>query len=905
VVFKENGFPAAEAEVTALRDGTPAGTARTDTGGEYELASLPEGSYALMARTETHMTAPEDIRSVTIETGSASHADPIHLVEGAVLEVRVVDVADNWPIPEVRVDFWAAGVGDATRTTPVKGVTDNGGTVRFPGLPSGTGRILVAKDGYATLPGETDLDVELTLGARTTKKVAMCPVYFLGGNVEDVDGNPIESARVEVVPVEGASFSTDRGRAASATQTGRDGRFRLEHLFAPEVHVQVTAEEFADFVRPKVRLPNERLRVVMRRGGAGVVAGLVVDYETGHPIRSFTADLVGQDSNASASRYEASRDAGEGTFRFTNVAPGEYRVAARAGQYLPASSRVLKVEPEGEAEWVIVRMAKTGSVEGIVVTEAEAPIEGARVEYRGPVLDFLADTGGMNLAASTGSDGWFYLERIPSGRFVLSANHSDYAPKETEVLEVSAGRTLSGVRIVLEESGRVEGHVFHADGSAAAGEVILLQRHDTGADPNLWAKTDENGFYFRGQLPPGGHYVQIKTGNRGGHPQGSRYIELEAGETEVVDFGLNGVRVYGHVTRGGTPAPGMLVLFAQPWTQSFFCATTDQDGFYEFKFLHSGSFGYKVQHPSTWRSYGQGMVSVPSGVQEYELPIELAAGSISGIVVEPGRRWLIPGALVTVRPMNVEVDLTSWVTPDEFCRTESDGSFSVSGLDLGEYSVTATAEGFGQVTNTVTLTPEACELHLVLEMKNRGSLSVEVLDAQTMTPLRGRLLLTDLHGSSVVRSESFREDPARRGTYTIDVAPGGYLLYASGDEYIGEVRRVDIEEGEESRVTVALERGCPVRITFHDREGRAVTPERVEVHDSAGPVNNVFHYGIYEWFDCILHPGPARVVAHEPGYQAAEHTFEVPPRETVGGIQQPTGVEVIFEPGAPDDWHSY
>lgn len=116
-------------------------------------------------------------------------------------------------------------------------------------------------------------------------RLVMTRSRFLAGTVVDDAGKPVERAMVHV--------PWDEYPTASSSQTGADGKFRLENLGADEVNLQVyIASSMREGDLESARLDHVKtnrddVRVVVGRVVTLTLIGKVLDAKTGEPIADF------------------------------------------------------------------------------------------------------------------------------------------------------------------------------------------------------------------------------------------------------------------------------------------------------------------------------------------------------------------------------------------------------------------------------------------------------------------------------------------------------------------------------------------------------------------------------------------------------------------------------------------
>jgi carboxypeptidase family protein len=154
------GTPLAEVEVCAVSVSVP--TVRrcgeTDAGGNYELHSLPSGTYSVAFRgkgdsaeyqPQYYEQAPAlaQAKLITVTAGKATTGIDASLSKGARIEGSVSD-AEGDPLPAIAVCLFDAAASTAERCT----YSAEAGSYAFEGLPSGSYQV-----GFSLEPGEAGL----------------------------------------------------------------------------------------------------------------------------------------------------------------------------------------------------------------------------------------------------------------------------------------------------------------------------------------------------------------------------------------------------------------------------------------------------------------------------------------------------------------------------------------------------------------------------------------------------------------------------------------------------------------------------------------------------------------------------------------------------------------------------
>ena len=272
--------------------------------------------------------------------------------------------------------------------------------------------------------------------------VALKRAFTLTVRVRDEEGEPLSGIRVGLMSADGSHqvhaswtrMTDDRGvlrvlriapgryrlcAEAEPLATTRDGGAISQEQLLRTCYPSAVDERQAALVAVGERAAPE-LEIVMRRGRTLTVSGTVFD-STGLPSAQARVGLNFYVNNGSGSRGMVVGP--DGRFRLTNIVPGEYAVVATLGG---TSQPELRREPEaafvplhldtGDAEELVLRMAKTLTVKGTVVPEEIGtplpPSLGSGLGiFARHAEDRLPGSGELNIAHAD-KDGGFELTRL-------------------------------------------------------------------------------------------------------------------------------------------------------------------------------------------------------------------------------------------------------------------------------------------------------------------------------------------------------------------------------------------------------------------------------------------------------------------------------------------------------------
>ncbi|MDQ8207862.1 M56 family metallopeptidase [Coraliomargarita sp. SDUM461003] len=196
-------------------------------------------------------------------------------------------------------------------------------------LPLGGSYVISASRGYTHLLSES-IDLTEALPVRRIR-MEMPVGETISGRVINERGEAIAMATTQFSfePNEGHSFSR------SGPRTDREGRFRLDSVNSEvEGTYYITVDSVAGYQPIKSRLNlREKEQVIQLKPGHRM-SGVVIEAGTGKVIPG--AEVYASRSEYQAGAFPFSFDAeltdAQGRFEFTNLPPGEFKVASRSGR---------------------------------------------------------------------------------------------------------------------------------------------------------------------------------------------------------------------------------------------------------------------------------------------------------------------------------------------------------------------------------------------------------------------------------------------------------------------------------------------------------------------------------------------------------------------------------------------
>ncbi len=358
-------------EPAVLRSREPVAAATTDADGKAALTALTAGKAWVLLHLAGYV--PRVLDAEVASTGGDLGTQVLR--PGVEVKGRVVDEAGA---ALADADVSLGVVADAAGG--VAGRSDGEGRFAIPDLPrEGEIYLLARRKGFVMAAPE-----KVALPPAGEVVLRMRKARVLTGKVVDAEGQaPVADASVVAMSIVERPTSSG-AEIAYSTQIGASGRtdgggeFRLEGLSPREYDLMVRAQRYQTY-QQQVRVPAEgeaqALTIAVKRGLE--LRGRVLDV-AGQPAPGVQVSAQATGGEVSRLRmpssFGAARSGPDGSFVIEGLAPGKHEVRGSTDD--GASARVLA---DAGADDVILRMERSGAVQGRVKTADGAPAAGAKV----------------------------------------------------------------------------------------------------------------------------------------------------------------------------------------------------------------------------------------------------------------------------------------------------------------------------------------------------------------------------------------------------------------------------------------------------------------------------------------------------------------------------------------------
>lgn len=815
---------AASLELEGKADPAPVASVPVSADGAFRLEAPEPGMWKVLVQAAGFVPREHSLLPLVEETELAA----VKLERDAKLEVRVTG-PDGRPLAGARVR-----AGEPERRFSLKpewrvpartGLTDAQGRIA---LPRGASESLLVRAGAAGLPFAEKTDVRAS-----TVTLALPAGSGRDIRVLDAAGRPVPGALVRL---------GDNRWAAG--RTSADGLFSVPLPGRQKLRVLVTAEDgrsanvYLEPKRPEETGPRE-----LRLPAVETLAGRVVSVADGRPV---AGALVWGDDPGGFRKTGA-----DGGYRLSGPVGRELHLAAAApGYFQETGSRLVQA---GERKGPTLALQPALTAVGLVVDEQGKPVPGVEVEAEVPpgVVRSIRifSSGG---SARTSAAGRFRLTTLmPGVAHELKLARKGYAPLDTELPPLEAGRAPAEQRFVLRRGRLAFGRVVSPGDQPVAGARVVLRPAPPGdriaAMMRMWssptsdieAATDATGRFEIPDLPAG--TFDLTARSAGYAPISVPGLEIPAGGGST-DLGtvmlVQGVALEGVVVDPrGRPVEGAQVFVSEATgdiiprglPDSTPAAVTGQDGFFRVEDRRAG----ETVNVDVRRS-GFAPGAAPGVLAPTEEPVRIVlkpSSAVEGRVVDEDGKP-VPGSRVSLVPTEPTAMSRGFMmfsaNATRSAVSADDGSFRLEDVPPGAVEVRAEAAGkqSGVLSNLEVpsgqdLKGVEIELAAAAVVEGRvlaGGRPVPGAEVQIVQPDMGR-------GTRFFMMPMATTDGD--GYYRLDgVAPGTRAVQVEHKSYTKAVRELEVRSGTNS-LDVALEKGSEISGRVVGDDGRPVPSARV------------------------------------------------------------------------------
>lgn len=818
-------------------------TTTTAHDGSYSFTCVGQGDYILKATAAGYQ---EDFMGAEIHHKKVVTVNFSLVQNVGTLKGKITDSVTTLPISGATVNIIRGSIIVNSTTT------DSNGNYTFTNLEPSTYTVTAQATGYNN--GKTSAKVQV--GQTTTANLALKALPAPGtisGNVTDL---------ITTVPIQNAEVDLFQGaNLIAAVYTDSNGNYSIPNLEAGNYTVKCLAVGFQSQTQGATVTSGSTTTVNFAlEPNPGTITGIVKDSNTGIPIQGATIDVIRGSLIISFAVTDPN-----GAYTISDLSPGSYRVYARAAGYQNGSTGAnVNAGETTTANFSLVPLP--GTIQGTVSDNLVNPIEGAEVKvFQGDLLisatltdvngDYEIDglpPGAYNVEASatgfqsktlgaqvtsnsttivdfvlaplpgaiagtvtdaittdpiagalvevylnqvlvafayTDASGMYIIDGLTSDSYVVIISADNYQPNVVGAIVVAPGTTIVNAAL-SRNPGAISGTVIARNtGKPISGAAVHLYVGDVVFDAVL---TDNAGNYSLRDEPEGDYGIIVYATN---YQAAGGSTHVYPGQTSVVNFklDLSPGSVFGTVTdqNTGDPIAGATVSL---YDGSIFIVSvlTDSFGNYTIDNLPPQMYNLVFTAPN-YQDGHVGVLIISNNATQVNIALAENPSTIIGTVTDLNTSLPIPGATITVYLGDIVIDTVV---------TDDSGDYTVSGLALGFYTLTASATDYQTAFVGVNITiPGSLVPNVDFQLQfNPGSIAGTVMDSATGVPIAGAIV--SVYDGMVLIDSVFTDSS---GNYIISgLAPNGYTIIVEAGGYQTAITGALVIAGKTTTVNFAL-----------------------------------------------------------------------------------------------------
>jgi hypothetical protein len=468
--------------------------------------------------------------------------------------------------------------------------------------------------------------------------------------------------------------------------------------------------------------------------------------------------------------------------------------------------------------------------------------------------------------AQVNSRGFFQMEGVPPGAYLLEARHESYAPAVVSVRVIPGEVTeIANPPLVLDHPKVVEVFVDPPLGPSDRPWSVKLQRFDRDTSvmiPFAQERVATDGVWRKSGVPPGSYLLHIGPSPAETWWMGEVAVEENPAPVQV---SMRLVRVKGTVQLGDKPLAAK-IDFGGKFGAVRIEAAADEKGKFETLLPKAGDWVVYVtaEDPAVEREIPKVRVEPKPGTEEAIVDLDLPDTLLRGSVITEAGGDPVAGALVTAMSAGAVRESAVQV------RADRDGRFELRGILPGTTLVEA-AGGEDLVAEAVAVDvrPEKESQPIVLRAGPRLRVTGTVVSATG--PVPGARVKAVPVGVPTIATRIMAADAAGRFTLLLPPATREMLVTVNAPGFALRTLRLPVPETRE--LAIGLEQSAGTLVLETDGPADYADPNAPMIYVLHGGAAEALYY-LQAWAATAGAPAPGTdgrsvIPAVEPGaYQA-------------------------------------
>ncbi|HSX13061.1 MAG TPA: carboxypeptidase regulatory-like domain-containing protein [Chlamydiales bacterium] len=507
------------------------------------------------------------------------------------------------------------------------------------------------------------------------------------------------------------------------------------------------------------------------------LSGIVTDSITQKPIENAYIDIIRNEKE----RFSTHTDS-DGKYQIKHILPGSYILITKASGFVAKSDGFQVVSNQNIVQNVSL-VPQDMKVSGTILDcSTEKPIARAIVKA------FVGDT--FISSTTTDSQGRYALKPTNLEGLILTISFPGYESRSVGIYERDENRHDDRAEYRKEDTGtdNIELCLKPKIGAVISG--IVKDAKTQNPIPNAeiiiscassceTVVTDSTGAFFLENALKGGFYNL--TVNCDGYDTAISSVLIECNKVYFTEFSLkkSSGTVCGKVLDASEKLCPISNAVVEIYENTILIASTivDSCGNFDFSDLPYGNY-IIVVNANTYQSQSRG-ISIESKALNTEFALQPNPLSVFGSVIDA--ETLLPIAGAVIRVMKNSVNLPNF-------QSAADGTFLISGLKLGSYTMVISAQNYQNSLQGLTLSENQDTPLNVFLNSSPGSLFGKISSESFKLPISGASV--QIYKGSILVASAITD---HNGDYLIpNLAPHSYSLLIDASGYQRSIQNIEI-----------------------------------------------------------------------------------------------------------------
>jgi protocatechuate 3,4-dioxygenase beta subunit len=649
--------------------------------------------------------------------------------------------------------------------------------------------------------------------------------------------------------------------------------FCVDRLEPGNYRLKFEGPEIEPVTLNDVKAPIDDIEVELHAVGKPILAGTVIDSETGELVEKFKVRVKKLKTHRGPHYVQRNQwtqmNNQKGTFEVEAVGPGLYQVQIASDGYAPLWSEPIDTDNNHSVQMLL---NKGGTLTGIVKDINDRPVANAKViplsiaggANNNTMTMFVSSEG----AVQTDRQGEFTLSQLPEGNETLKVTHADFADGLVESIPIVLNQVAEIEPVILNQGAAIEGIVLDGSGRPESGATIFVQDdsaysggNDEKAGRLAVAISDPNGYYRVDHLPEQMCYLRRQDE---GQAQGvvRRTVLPLNGKTARIDFGGQN-KLTGQIILEGQPLVNERIQMAPAGNPHFGTfkafAVTDEKGYFHFYPGISGS--YVIYHQVGKRRDWNEMVRVQlTAGEDLDLGVIPKPSTTLNVYLdqEPeGFQWAVSSLSIQAGDNKFGPATATATVP-----SEKGKPYVINNLQDGQYLIAICRSDELIYRVPVEITEGQSEKDVVIDLPV-SNCSVNIIAAEDVQYLilwnedESIQMVLQLNEAKHFTAENL---PAGRYSITNGMSSGNTLSLADFDLSAEQIETIDISHVNANKTEMGV-----LQVEVVDENGSPVDDCQLWLVNNEGKTEPTMRYGFTVAFS--IPAGEYTIQTERPGYQ--------------------------------------